>query len=78
MVDESGWVLVKYVGEERVIHYLTVADAGYFDWTTNNLKALRFARRTDGDALALIVEDADAVEEHGWYSHASAPAEQSK
>jgi hypothetical protein len=67
-IDESAWVLVKYVGTERAIHYLTVIPAGVFDWTTNNLKALRLARREDGDALARIIDDAEAVEEHGWYS----------
>lgn len=65
-MSETGWVLVKYVEPGRTIHYMSVSNAGTFEWTTDNLKALRLARREDGDALARIIEDADAVEEHGW------------
>ena len=71
-VNESAWVLVSYVGENRIIHYLMVTPRGEFDWTTDNLKALRLSRKEDGDMLAIIIEDADAVEEHGWYSPSSA------
>jgi hypothetical protein len=55
----------------RVINYLTVDPIGSLEWTTDNLKALRLSRREDGDALSYVVEDADAVEEHGWFSPAS-------
>lgn len=64
--QESAWVLVKYIGEARTIQYLTVDPVGVFDWSPDNLKALRLCRRQDGDALAAIIDDAEAVEEHGW------------
>lgn len=73
-IYESGWVLVKYVDPGLTINYMSVSDVGTFEWTTDNLKALRLARREDGDALARIIEDADAVEDHGWYKPAP-PAE---
>jgi hypothetical protein len=66
MAYESGWVLIRYVDPGRTLNYLSVSETGEFQWVADNLKALRLARREDGDALARIIEDADAVEDHGW------------
>ena len=64
--DEIGWVLVKYVEPGHQIRYLTVDPVGMFDWSADHMKALRLARRADGDALSAIIDDAEAVEEHAW------------
>jgi hypothetical protein len=66
MANEIGWVLVKYVEPGHNIRYLTVDLIGLFDWSADHLKALRLARREDGNALSAIIEDAEAVEEHSW------------
>lgn len=66
MADEVGWVLVKYVEPGHEIRYLTIHASGWFDWSADHMKALRLARRVDGDALAAIVDEAEAVEEHAW------------
>ena len=66
-INDSAWVLVKYVEPGHVINYLSVNPGGFFQWSPDNLKALRLCRREDGDALASIVDDTEAVEEHGWY-----------
>lgn len=46
--------------------YLYVSDAGIFDWTPDASKALRLARKRDGDMLAEIISDAERIVEHGF------------
>lgn len=46
--------------------YLYVNDDGLFGWTADPYKALRLARKIDGDMLAEIISDADRVVEHGF------------
>lgn len=52
----NGWVLVKY----KPTRFLFV-DHGLFDWTADKEKALHMSRRSDADALAEIVDDAEHV-----------------
>lgn len=46
--------------------YLYVNDSGIFDWTPDAFKALRLARKQDGDMLAGIISDAERIVEHGF------------
>jgi len=62
--SETGWLLERNITPEGP-EYLTV-DVGRFGWTTDNLKALRLARREDADALAEIIDDCQHVREHQW------------
>jgi hypothetical protein len=59
-----GWLLERHLTPEGQ-EYLAV-ESGCFTWTTDNLKALRLARRQDADSLAEIVEDCEHVREHQW------------
>lgn len=59
--DETGWLLER--GDPP--KYLCV-DGGIFSWTDDASRALRLARREDGDALAEIIDDAWHVVEHRW------------
>jgi hypothetical protein len=61
---QTGWLLERGMTPEGP-EYLAV-EAGAFTWTTDNLKALRLARREDGDRLAEIVDDCQHVREHQW------------
>lgn len=64
VLTESGWLLERRLtpsGQE----YLTIEDGG-FEWTTDNQKALRLARRADADLLSEIVDDCERVAEHQW------------
>jgi hypothetical protein len=60
---EGGWVLEK--GSTGAPFYMAVID-GLLDWTQDHMKALRLARRADGDALAEIIDDAERVCFHEW------------
>lgn len=63
-MDESAW-LVEKKGPIGPL-YWCVDETGVFDWTSDHLKALRFSRRVDADAVAGgMLDDARAVE-HGW------------
>lgn len=62
MSKERGTLLEKRIDGELTV-YLTIV-GGFFDWTADKDKALRLARRVDGDKLAEIVEDTQAVREH--------------
>lgn len=61
MTTEPAWLLEKSDPPE----YLCI-DSGYFKWTQDASKALRFSRREDGEAMATIVEDANRIIEHQW------------
>jgi len=61
---ETGWVLIRD-GATGGLEYIGV-DSGFLNWTPDNLKALRLARREDADALAEIVDDCERIEEHQW------------
>lgn len=61
---ETAWLLERKMTPEGP-EYLSV-DAGRFTWVTDNLKALRLARREDADALAEIIDDCERVAEHQW------------
>ena len=60
-MTETGWLLERGDPPE----YLAVG-GGLWEWTTDASKALRLARRQDGDALAEIVDDAWRIVEHQW------------
>lgn len=60
---EHGWLLEQR--KDGKILWLML-EHGMWDWTEDSLKALRFARRQDADAMADIISDADAVTEHQW------------
>lgn len=61
---EVGWVLEKD-GTSQLL-YAYCAENLMLGWTTDNLRAIRFARKADAEQLALIMEDADRVAEHMW------------
>lgn len=61
---ENAWLLERNTTPEGP-EYLTVASGG-FSWTTDNLKALRLARREDADLLAEIMDDCQHIREHQW------------
>ena len=62
--DETGWVI-----ERRgmlPVEYVCASSAG-FDFTQDNLKAIRFCRREDANQVAEILDDEDvAIVEHMW------------
>jgi hypothetical protein len=62
--SESGWCLEKGSAFDPL--YLHASENGILDWTPENAKALRFARRADAESMVSIVEDADRVAEHIW------------
>lgn len=65
MSEERGWLLERQNGFLRQTEWVTV-DNGMLTWTGDSLRALRLARREDGDMLATIVEDAERITEHLW------------
>jgi len=62
MSTESGWLI-----ETRRNGYPEWAsfEEGGVVWTTDSLKACRFARREDAEQLA-YGEDCNAITEHSW------------
>lgn len=63
MKDQLGWLLER--NHNGATQYIGVID-GLLGWTLDPGKALRLARREDGDALATICKDAESVFEHMW------------
>lgn len=62
--DESGWVIEKR--GSFPVEYLCASSAG-FEFTTDNLKAIRFCRRQDANQVAEILDGEDvAIVEHMW------------
>jgi hypothetical protein len=62
---ESGWLVENGKSGEE-LRYRTM-EQGLPVWTTDNLKALRFARRVDAELFAAEDEDAWRVAEHVWH-----------
>ncbi len=60
---ESGWLLEQR--KDGKILWLML-ELGMWDWTEDSLKALRFARKQDADAMSDIISDAEYVTEHQW------------
>lgn len=63
MTEELAWLLEKNIDGRP--HWIGVID-GMLGWTPDANRALRLARREDGDALAEVCEDAEKVTQHGW------------
>lgn len=63
MSTEYGWVIEKYL--HSALYYWTGDPKN--PWQTDNLKALRFARRTDAERMQSWHCDGEGrVAEHGW------------
>ena len=61
MTIETGWLLER----DDPPQYLGI-DGVLWTWIPDASKALRFARREDGERMAEIVDDADRIVEHQW------------
>lgn len=63
-VDERGWVVEKR--GTLPVEYVCASSAG-FEFTTDNLGAIRFCRREDANQVAEILDGEDvAIVEHMW------------
>ena len=61
--DETGWVIEQYIAS--TLHYWTGCPRKY--WSTDNARALRFARRCDAECMqSWHAESAGRVVEHMW------------
>jgi hypothetical protein len=63
---ERGWLIEHAQSLHSLPSYLTTR-CDWYDWTSDSLRAIRFARREDADAVAgAIGDDAGRVCEHVW------------
>lgn len=70
-VPETAWLVERAIVGRP--HYVTIDDTGWFGWTVDHLKALRFARREDADRYAGgEIYDCKAVE-YQWLAAAPHP-----
>lgn len=60
---ETGWLLERRSGNK--IEWLAL-EHGDWVWTEDSLRALRFARKQDADAMSEIISDTEYVTEHQW------------
>lgn len=61
--EESAWLIERRTPS---LQWLFV-DGEIFSWTSDSLKAIRFARRADAEQVASVIgEDAEYVTEHAW------------
>jgi hypothetical protein len=65
---ETGWVLEHETSEPCAPRYLSTCPLKGYVWSPDHLKALRFARREDAEAVAANVYPASRhrVAEHAW------------
>jgi len=61
-MPEIGWLIERTI--DGMVHYLTI-EHEMVAWTSDSLKALRFARRQDADMFA-YGEDCERIAEHQW------------
>jgi hypothetical protein len=61
--DETGWVIEQYIASE--LYYWTGDPKNW--WSPDNLRALRFARKTDAERMQTWHADCvGRVVEHMW------------
>ncbi len=61
--EEVGWLLERRV-DGKILWCMV--EAGEWGWTDDSLRALRFARHQDAEAMSEIVSDTEFVTEHIW------------
>lgn len=62
--DETGWVIVK---RDVLPMQYVCAWSGGLEFTTDNLKAIRFCRREDANQIAEILDSEDVlIQDHMW------------
>lgn len=74
MSDLHAWLVERHP-EAGAAQFLTIDDLCGFTWTEDANKALRFARREDGNAVCEVVDDATDICEHIWCDCAASPVE---
>ena len=65
MTREVGWVIER--NHDGALQYWNGSHAGHAGWTTDNLKAIRFARQQDGEiVLSELLNGHGKCTEHMW------------